>query len=100
MERVLVEMPPPHEAEHGDHVRLHALTTQSTGHACVLHACVCSSAGQAAPPLAAAVTTERVLVETPPPHEAEQGDHVRLHALTTQSTGHGCVLHAMVCCNA
>jgi len=97
-DRVADCMPPPQVAEQPDQPD-HADTTQLVGHGCMLHACVCSNAGQAAPPLAEEVMMLRVLDEMPPPHDAVHGVQVRLHALTTQSTGHGCVLHACVSCN-
>jgi hypothetical protein len=42
----------------------------------------------------AACVTERARSRRPPPHVAEQGDHVA-HAESTQSRAHGCVEHAI-----
>jgi hypothetical protein len=92
-DRVADCMPPPQVAEQADHPD-HADTTQLMAHAWVLHAWVCVNAGHGTPPLAEGVMMVRVLVELPPPHDAVHGVHARLHALTTQSTGHGAVLHA------
>jgi hypothetical protein len=62
-----------------------------TGHGSVLQARDSSSAGHAAPPLAAAVTMLRVRTWVPPPQGSEQGPQAD-QSLTTQSTGHGSVL--------
>jgi len=45
--------------------------------------------------LAAAVTMLRLADWTPPPHATEHAPKAD-HALTTQSTGHGCALHGCV----
>jgi len=50
--------PPPHVLEQVDQVD-HAPTAQLTGHACVLHACVCLKVGHAKPPYAVQVNTDR-----------------------------------------
>jgi hypothetical protein len=93
-----------------------SLMTQSTaagavvGHACVLHGSgdTCTNvdgSGHAWPPWAAAVTTVRNNICTPPPHAAEHAP-CGLKPLTKQSTGgagvggcvgHTCVLHATDC---
>jgi len=86
IDRVCVCMPPPHFLEHVDHAD-QAVTTQLTGHACVLHACCCDKVGHAAPPWAALTTTERVCVWTPLPHVLEQADQAD-QPPTTQLTGH------------
>jgi hypothetical protein len=71
----------------------HSLVVQSTAHPCVLHAIVCTrSDGHATPPFSAGVITTRVWFSVPPPHSTEQVV-VFWYALTTQSTGHPCVLH-------
>ena len=57
----------------------------------MLHACVSSSRGHAAPPLALGTVTLRVRVWVPPPHSVEQ-DPQSVHEPTWQSTGHACVL--------
>jgi hypothetical protein len=48
--------------------------------------------GQAMPPFAAATSTERARVLVPPPHDLVHGFQAS-QAVTTQSTGHGEVLH-------
>jgi len=90
--------PPPHVSEHDDHAD-HEPTTQLTGQLCVLHACDCDRAGHAAPPYATGVTTERVCVCTPPPHDWLHLDHDD-HEPTTQFTGHFWTLHGCDCTNA
>lgn len=86
--RDCVDLPPPHVAEHGDHVD-QALTLQSTGHG---QACDCDKLGHAAPPLAGCVMMVRVCVcDTPQAlGHTDQTDH----SLTLQLTGQPCVLHA------
>ena len=78
---VRVCVPPPQLVLHP----LHPLTTQSTGHPCVLHGTLCDKAGHAAPPFAGCVVTVLVCVAVPPPHAAEQEPWLP-HPLTTQST--------------
>jgi len=90
--RVCVCMPPAHDLVHVDQA-LQPETEQWTGHAWVLHACCWESEGHVAPPFAGETVTERVWIWTPPPHEAEQADHVD-HVDTAQLTGHAWVLHA------
>jgi len=85
-------LPPPHVAEHADHAD-QPLTTQLTGHACVLHGCEANKVGHRVPPWADAVTMLRDCVCTPVPQGFEQADHAD-HALTTQLRGHGCWLQA------
>ena len=58
----------------------------------MLHAWLCDNDGHAAPPFAAAVTTERDCDWVPPPQRVEQSVQLD-HDDTTQSTGHGCRLH-------
>jgi hypothetical protein len=96
MTMLRVETPAPHVSEQslqGPHVHTHGV-----GHASVLQGCVWYrlgefGSGQAAPPLEAVVTTERVRYCVPPLQFAEQGlqgDHVELR---TQSCTHGAELH-------
>jgi len=87
-------VPPPHVAEHVENAP-NALMTQLTGHGCELHVCVCTKTGQAAPPLAADVNTDRVDVCTPDPHGVEHAPYGD-HSLTTQSTTHFWLLHSTV----
>ncbi len=91
--RACVCDPEPHETEQDPNVP-QSETTQSTGHDCVLHACVLVSAGQAVPP-GGLVVIVLDAVCTPIPQEAEQ-DPNEPHDPTTQSTGHGRVLHCSV----
>jgi len=86
--RDCVDLPPPHVAEHGDHVD-QALTLQSTGHG---QACDCDKLGHAAPPLAGCVMMVRVCV-CDTPQALGHTDHAD-HSLTLQLTGQPCVLHA------
>jgi hypothetical protein len=87
-------VPPPH-------VSVHALmadqldSTQSTGQTVVPQSRVCWSSGQAAPPLRAAVTTVRVRVAKPPPHEAEHTDQPE-KVPVAQSTAQGASLQVRV----
>jgi len=95
-------MPEPHVLEHA--VQAAHSTTQSMGHmrSC-WHELVALSAGQALPPKAAERVTMRLHVLVPVPQgeksvpcgleHAEQS----LHVDTSQSTGHGSVLHACTC---
>jgi len=87
-------VPPPHEAEQTDHA-VHSETTQSTAHACVLHACSRFVSGHAAPPFDAGVVTVRVLVWTPPPHALEQAPHSD-HDDTWHETAQTGAVHAWV----
>jgi len=59
--RVAICLPPPHGTEQAPNAE-YADTTQLTGQPCGLHGWVLDKAGQAAPPLAAAVTMARVCV--------------------------------------
>jgi hypothetical protein len=100
--RFNVRTPPPHVAEQRPDGK-NELMTQSTfvhsgAHACALHVSVLTfseSAGHALPPWAGDVTTLRMTVCTPPPHDREH-EPEGLKSLITQSTGtgHACVLHA------
>jgi hypothetical protein len=90
--RVLCAMP--HAAEHGLK-ELHCETTQSTGHACVLHDVEADSAPWQLPPWVATDTTERVRDWKPPPQVFAQAPNA-LQPLTTQFTGHWCTLHCWV----
>ncbi len=90
MDRVWLWVPLPQVLVQVDQVD-HASTTQSTGHGCELQDDVSLVMGQAAPPNAGVVTTERARVVEPVPHVREQVDH-GAHADSTQSTGQGCVL--------
>jgi len=83
--------PPPHVCEQIDHAD-HALTTQLTGQGCTLHDRSSTNDGHATPPLADCTVTVRVWRCLPPPHVAEHADHAD-QSLTTQLTGHACVLH-------
>ena len=91
-------MPEPHDFVHvdADH-SVHSPTTQSTGQAWVLQACVSDRAGHAAPPNAAGVTTTRERDWMPEPHDFEHvdADH-SVHSPTTQSRGQAWVLQACV----
>jgi len=53
-------------------------------------------AGHAAPPNFAARATDRLRVEEPVPHEVLQLLNFR-HGPTTQSIGHGSLLHSLCC---
>jgi hypothetical protein len=88
--------PVPHEAVHVVQT-LKAVTSQSVGQACVLHASVSSKCGHASPPFCTAVETLRERDCEPVPHEAV---HVvqALKSLTTQSFGHAWLLHARCSC--
>ena len=68
---------------------------QSPGQKKVLHSWVLVRAGQAAPPLEAAVVTVRVWVCTPEPHDLLH-DPKAPYADTTQSPGQAKVLQACV----
>ena len=57
-----------HVALHAPHVP-QSVVVQSIGHNCVLHARVSLNSGQATPPLATPVTTERERVLVPPLHD-------------------------------
>ena len=92
MLRVRICVPLPHVAVHIVYSD-HCPTTQSTGHACVLHVCVSTSAPHTSPPLAAAVTMVRVRDCEPVPHDLLHVEYAELHSDNTQSTGHACVLH-------
>lgn len=65
----------------------------------VLHGCDSDSTGQTAPPLLAYVRISRVRILLPPPQLTV---HIvyDVHSATTQSTGHACVLHAMLSTSA
>jgi hypothetical protein len=84
-------VPFPHCTEHGDHT-VQLLTTQSTGHGDVLHRCTSTVPLQAAPPLAAGVSTVRVRFQKPPPQVALHDENA-VQLDMTQSCGHGWVLH-------
>jgi len=85
--RVDVCRPRPQVLEQADHAA-QPLTTQLTGHGCVLQLWDCDNAGHAVPPCAAATVTVRVCVCTPPPHVLEQADHAD-QPLTTHWMGQG-----------
>jgi len=68
----------------------HAPGTQSLGHECSLHLTVSARCGQTLPPNERWPERERDI--SPAPHVREQTDQAD-HADTTQSTGHGAVLH-------
>ena len=91
IERVWLILPPPHDLVQVDQA-LHMEIWQSTAQAWVLHAEVAVMAGQAAPPNAMEVCTTRARVSVPPPQACEQTPR-STQALTSQSTGHLCVLH-------
>lgn len=93
-----VRKPPPHDFEHVPYSEK-LLTTQCTGQCGLFgQSRVCCNAGQAAPPCAAAISTERDRVSEPPsPHDTEHKPHCP-HADTWQSTGQACVLQSRVCC--
>ena len=85
-------------------VQLVAPTDRATPHGCagyvplhgaVLHACVSTRLAHAAPPCVDGVITLRVRVRVPELHGLVHGENA-LKLPTTQSTGHGCVLHARV----
>ena len=82
------EVDPPPQASEQPLQLDHAETWQLITQGCVLHGCVCVTAGHEAPPNAGCVVMLRVRVSVPPPHETEQFHE--LHAETTQSTGQGC----------
>ena len=93
--RVSVNTPPPHRFEHspdGANSLIWQSTTGATvGHGAALHASgaaftLSAAAGHWAPPYAAAVTTERDNICTPPPHDLEH-EPVGAQSLITQSTG-------------
>lgn len=92
--RVRVCVPAPQVTEHADH-GAHADCTQSSGHACALQFCSSVSIGQNWPPNEAGVVTVRERSSVPPPQDFEHGPNA-VHADTTQSTGHGSVLHVLV----
>jgi len=94
-DRVLVWEPPLHRAEHADHAD-QPLTTQSTGQACVLQACVWAKGGHALPPKAGFTVMVRVCVRMPPLHGLVQVDQDD-HGPTAQLIGQACVLQA--CCS-
>jgi len=97
-DRDCVRTPPPQDREQADHTD-HALTAQLRGHGWALQTCVCDKAGHAAPPKAGAVSTARVCLCEPPPHDKEQADHAD-HAPTLQLMGHACMLHDWMFVNA
>jgi hypothetical protein len=92
--RARLRRPPPHVTEHVDHID-QLLTTQSSGHGCVLHAKASLSGGQSE----ALVTMVRVRDCVPPPHDTVHGDHAdhcvtehvqtpRLHDVVSLSASH------------
>ena len=85
--------PVPHDLEHADHA-LKLDTTQCTGQACVLQACVSALWGQALPPFCGWVLI-RVRLWKPPPHEFVQVV-ITPKLLTKQSWGQTCALHGRV----
>jgi hypothetical protein len=92
-ERVCVTVPVPHAALQLDCV-VQSPAVQTIGQSCVLHGTLSESSGHVAPVPTGLTVTERVIIIVPPPQ-------VTLHdpftqALTSQSTGHACVLHGCV----
>ena len=81
------------EREHADHT-LKPLTSQSTAHANALHERCSSLDGHTLPPYNALLTVLR-RNWMPPPQVFEHDDH-EPNMLTTQSTGHECLLHLRV----
>ena len=71
------------------------LTSQSTGHACALHACVSAVCGHATPPLAMSVLMSRERDCVPPLHDLLHVVHA-WKALTSQSVEQACTLHVRV----
>jgi hypothetical protein len=67
-------------------------TLQSMGQAYVLQVVVELKPGQPTPPLAVAVTTERVLVLEPVPQDLVQASYLD-QPETLQSMGQACMLH-------
>ncbi len=92
--RVCVWMPEPHDEEQAPNTP-NALTTQLTGHACVLHDWMSVNGGHTAPPFAATTVTVRVRVYLPLPqlsvHELNAP-----HALTAQSIGHAATANTLL----
>ena len=87
-------MPAAQVFEHADQ-ELHLPTTQSTGQACLLHAREDLRSGHALPPYATFVLMLRALDCVPEPQDLLQLLQA-LHVLTTQSTGHACLLQSCV----
>jgi hypothetical protein len=85
-DRVRVWDPPPQTCEHCDQA-VNPESTQSTGHACLLHLGRWSRAGHCLPPYRAGVTTERVRDLVPVAHDFVHAPN-RDHRETAQSTGH------------
>jgi hypothetical protein len=77
--------PPPHTSSHVDQVPKPD-RAQSTGQACSLQVRTSVSFSHRAPPWAAAVATDAVLVWVPEAQLAEQVDHA-VNAVRAQSTG-------------
>ena len=93
--RLREDDPPPHVSEHA--LQSFQLDmTQSVGHGCELHSLTCSRCLHSLPPKAVGVTMERWRVRYPWPHVLVQAPSHGIHAESTQSTGHMCVLHACV----
>jgi hypothetical protein len=91
LERVCT--PPPQSSEQADQV-FQPDTTQSTGHENVLQRDEDLSFSQRTPPLAAEMTTDRVLVFEPPPQVAVQ-ELKEDHSETLQSTGQAKLLQTI-----
>ena len=92
--RVRVCEPPPHVCEQAGHVA-HCDWTQFTGQHVSLHEEESVSTGQPAPPFDTGVVMVRLRDLVPPPHVTVHADHAS-QPVTTQSTAHASVLHAMV----
>jgi hypothetical protein len=87
-------VPSPHDTVHDDHC-CQLETTQSTGHASVLHDTVSWSSGQEKPPWSLWVTTERERLFVPLPQDLVQAEYAE-KALRTQCTGHGPSVHTCI----
>lgn len=90
MDRLRVRVPAPHVVLHSDQDEK-SDTVQLIGHGTKLHTADCVSGGHGLPPLAGTVTTDRVCVLVPLPHDVEQFENSP-QSDTTQSTGQGSVL--------
>ena len=99
--RVRRSVPPPHSTGHPSQ-SLKLDTVQSTGQMCVLQPRCSERLPQSTPPCATSTTIERERNWVPPGRSGVVHDRVHVdHAPkkdSTQSTRHGCVLHARILC--
>merc|ERR1719359_2599360 len=88
-----VVMPESHSFEHGVHSDHSGSSSQGLSQASTLHSIVSDRSPHGSPPCSASVIALRMRLCMPPPQSFEQMPYSD-HSSTTQSIGHGCMLHA------